>query len=67
MMPIFNHTTYILKQIVEPTIVSHATNIMPRINNRFVGHQNGPIFHEHAIECLHIILGMVLHVLAHML
>lgn len=39
MMPTFNHTSHIKKQIVKHVITSLTTNIMPRIKP-----QNGPTF-----------------------
>jgi hypothetical protein len=49
MMPILDHTPYTKKQIIEPIVASHATNIMPKTNYRFVGLQNGPTPYEHVI------------------
>jgi hypothetical protein len=66
MMPVFNHTPHTKKQIVEHVVASHATNIVPRANYRSIGPQNDPTFHEHVIQGLHVALGMVLLILAHL-
>jgi hypothetical protein len=66
MMPIFNHTPYSKKQIVELVVASHTTNIVPRTNYRFVEPQNGSTPHEHAIQSPYIVLGMVLHMFTHL-
>ncbi len=66
MMPILDHTPYIEKQIIEHVVASHAINIVPKANCKFVKPQNGPTIHEHVIQSLRAILGMVLHVLAHL-
>jgi hypothetical protein len=63
MMPIFNHTPYSKKQIVELVVASHTTNIVPRTNYGSVKPQNGPTPHEHVVQGLHIALGVVLLVL----
>ncbi len=39
---------------------------MFRANCRSVGPQNGPTFHEHVVQGLHVALGMVLPILAHL-
>jgi hypothetical protein len=66
MMPILNHTPHTKKQIPKPIITSHATNIILKVNYRFVKPQNGPIIHEHAVQGPHIALGVVLPILAHL-
>jgi len=66
MMPILNHTPQTNKQIFKPIVTSQATNIIPRVNYRFVKPQNGPIIHEHVVQGPHIASGVVLPVLAHL-
>jgi hypothetical protein len=55
----FSHTTYIEKQIIEPTIASSTTNILARASYKSVGPQNDPTFLEYVVLSLHIILGEV--------
>ncbi len=50
MMHVLDHTPHTEKQITEPVVASHATNIMPRVNCRSVEPQNGPTPHEHAVQ-----------------
>jgi hypothetical protein len=66
MMPIINHTPHTKKQTIELVIASHATSIVLGVNCRFVGPQNGPTFHEHAVQSPYVAMGVVLHVLAHL-
>ncbi len=66
MMLVLDHTPHIEKQTIKFVIASHATNIMPRTNYRFVEPQKGPTFHEHDIQGPHVALGMVLPILAHL-
>jgi hypothetical protein len=66
MMPILNHTAHTKKQIPKSIVTSHATNIIPIVNYRFIKPQNGPILHEHAVQGPHIASGVVLPILAHL-
>jgi hypothetical protein len=43
--------------MIELVIVSIATNIMPKINYNFDGHQNGSIYCEHVTQGPHIFLA----------
>jgi hypothetical protein len=45
----FKHTTYIEKQIIEPTIASSTTNILPRRSYKSIGPQNDPTFLEYVV------------------
>jgi len=56
----FGHTKYIKKQIIEPTIASSTTNILPKANYKFIVPQNDPTFLEYVVLGLHIILGETL-------
>jgi hypothetical protein len=60
MMPLFNHTPHTNKQIVEPIVASHATNIVFKANYRSVEPQNGLTPHEHIVQGLHAALGVAL-------
>jgi hypothetical protein len=66
MMLVLNHTPHIKKQIVKLVVASHTTNIVLGAICMCIKPQNGPIPQEHAIQGLHVILGMVLHVLTHL-
>jgi hypothetical protein len=66
MMHVFDHAPYTKKQIVEPIIASHTTNIMPTSNCRSVRPQNRPTPHEHVVQGPHAILGVILHTLTHL-
>jgi hypothetical protein len=66
MMPILNQTPYIEKQIVEPILASHPTNIVPRANYSSIKPQNGLTLLEHVVQGPHDVLGAVVHVLAHL-
>ncbi len=55
MMPKLDHTPHTMKHIVEPVIVSLITNIMSRINYRFVKWQNGSAPYEHVAQRFHTI------------
>jgi hypothetical protein len=61
MMLIFDYTPHTEKQTDKPAVASHATNTMPRANYKYVGFQNDPTFHEHAIQGLHVALGILAH------
>jgi hypothetical protein len=54
-MPKLDHMPHIVKHIVELVVVSLITNIVSRINYRFVKHQNGSAPYEHVTQCFHII------------
>jgi hypothetical protein len=43
--------------MIELAIVSIPTNIMPKTNNNFDGHQSGSIFCEHVAQGPHIFLA----------
>jgi hypothetical protein len=67
MMPALDHTSHTDKlQIVELVVASHTTNIVPGANYKFIEPQNGPTPHEHAIQGLHVILGVVLPILTYL-
>jgi hypothetical protein len=51
-----------LQFLVVFVVVSLTTNIMPKVNYKFVGPQKGPTPHQHGIQCLHIVLGKTQHV-----
>jgi hypothetical protein len=56
----FGYTTCIEKQIIEPTIASSATNILPITSYKSIGSQNDPTSLEYVVLGLHIILGEAL-------
>jgi hypothetical protein len=66
MMHALDHTPHTKKQTAEPIVASHTTNIVLRTNYKFVKPQNGPTLHEHVVQGLHIIVGMVLPILTHL-
>jgi hypothetical protein len=66
MMFVLNHIPHTEKQTTKPIVASHATNIIPKVNCKFIEPQNGPTPHEHTIQGLHNTMGVVLLVLAHM-
>jgi hypothetical protein len=59
MMRVLDHTPYTKKQIVEPIVTSHATNIMPRENGKSIRPPNGPTLNEHVVQGLHILTPSV--------
>ncbi len=63
MMFILNHIPHTEKQTTKPIVASHTTNIIPKVNCKFIEPQNGPTPHEHTIQGLHITMGVVLLVL----
>ncbi len=65
-MPKFGHTPYIERQNVELVIASVITNIVFKINYKFVEPQNGPTSFEHTKQGLHVILGKLLSIFIHL-
>ncbi len=59
MMHVLNHTPHNEKQIAEPVVASHATNIMPRTNCRSIKPQNDPTPHEHAVQGPCVAMGVI--------
>jgi hypothetical protein len=66
MMFVFDHTPHTEKQIVELVVASHTINIALGTTYRSIEPQNGPTFHEHAVQGPHATMGVVLHVLTHL-
>jgi len=66
MIPIFDHTPHIEKQIAEPVVASPTTTIMLGVDCRSVGPQNDPTSHEHVVQNPHATLGIVLPVFTHL-
>jgi hypothetical protein len=65
-MPVLDHTPHTEKQTTELVVASHVTNIVHITNYRSVEPQNGLTPHEHVVQGLHVALGVVLHVFAHL-
>ncbi len=66
MIPVLDHTPHIEKQTTELVVASHATNIVLGANYRSIGPQNGPTSLEHGVQGPHVVLGLVLHIFAHL-
>jgi hypothetical protein len=52
----FDHTPHINKQIVKLIVAFIAIINVLGENCKFVEAQNGPTFHEHVIQGLHVVL-----------